>query len=115
MVRDGSNTAGLWWLRHPLTHVHAYGEAPRIFPRNSSPDMPRWPFRKSFADRKRRQYVCSCATAPAKLAGSWRYAVRARREVRVMNPSPRVHYDAIAHLYDTQPYRAKTVDPDLLA
>jgi len=32
-----------------------------------------------------------------------------------MNPSPRVNYDAIAHLYDTQPYRAKTVDPDLLA
>ncbi len=32
-----------------------------------------------------------------------------------MKPSPRVHYDAIAHLYNTQPYRAKTVDPELLA
>lgn len=32
-----------------------------------------------------------------------------------MQPAPRVHYDAIAHLYDTQPYRDKTVDPDLLA
>ncbi len=32
-----------------------------------------------------------------------------------MNPSPRVNYDTIAHLYDTQPYRAKTVDPELLA
>lgn len=32
-----------------------------------------------------------------------------------MNPSPRVNYDAIAPLYDTQPYRAKTVDPELLA
>lgn len=28
---------------------------------------------------------------------------------------PRVNYDAIAPLYDTQPYRAKTVDPELLA
>jgi ubiquinone/menaquinone biosynthesis C-methylase UbiE len=28
---------------------------------------------------------------------------------------PCVHYDAIAHLYDTQPYRAKSVDPELLA
>ena len=32
-----------------------------------------------------------------------------------MKPSPRVNYDTIAHLYDTQPYRAKTVDPELLA
>ncbi len=32
-----------------------------------------------------------------------------------MHPSPRVNYDTIAHLYDTQPYRTKTVDPDLLA
>jgi SAM-dependent methyltransferase len=32
-----------------------------------------------------------------------------------MNPPPRVNYDTIAHLYDTQPYRAKTVDPELLA
>ena len=32
-----------------------------------------------------------------------------------MHPSPRVNYDAIAHLYDTQPYRAKTVDPELMA
>ena len=32
-----------------------------------------------------------------------------------MNPSPRVNYDTIAHLYDTQPYRAKTVDPELVA
>src|SRR5919108_4264514 len=32
-----------------------------------------------------------------------------------MNPSPRVNYDTIAHLYDTQPYRDKTVDPELLA
>jgi ubiquinone/menaquinone biosynthesis C-methylase UbiE len=31
------------------------------------------------------------------------------------NPLLRVHYDAIAHCYDTQPYRAKTVDPELLA
>ena len=32
-----------------------------------------------------------------------------------MNPSPRVNYDTIAHLYDTQPYRDKVVDPELLA
>jgi ubiquinone/menaquinone biosynthesis C-methylase UbiE len=32
-----------------------------------------------------------------------------------MNPSPRVNYDSIAQLYDTQPYREKTVDPELLA
>jgi 2-polyprenyl-3-methyl-5-hydroxy-6-metoxy-1,4-benzoquinol methylase len=32
-----------------------------------------------------------------------------------MQPRPRVHYDAIAHLYDRQPYRGKTVDPELLA
>jgi hypothetical protein len=31
-----------------------------------------------------------------------------------MNPSPRVNYDTIAYLYDTQPYRAKTIDPELL-
>jgi ubiquinone/menaquinone biosynthesis C-methylase UbiE len=28
---------------------------------------------------------------------------------------PRVDYDAVAHLYDTQPYRARAVDPELLA
>ncbi len=28
---------------------------------------------------------------------------------------PRVDYDAIAHLYDAQPYRARTADPELLA
>ena len=27
----------------------------------------------------------------------------------------RVNYDEIAHLYDSQPYREKEVDPDLLA
>jgi ubiquinone/menaquinone biosynthesis C-methylase UbiE len=32
-----------------------------------------------------------------------------------MKPSPRVDYDAIAHLYDTQPYREKTVEPELVA
>ena len=32
-----------------------------------------------------------------------------------MQPSPRVNYDIIAHLYDTQPYREKTVDPELVA
>jgi ubiquinone/menaquinone biosynthesis C-methylase UbiE len=32
-----------------------------------------------------------------------------------MNRSPRVNYDAIAHLYDSQPYRTKIVDPELLA
>ena len=26
-----------------------------------------------------------------------------------------VNYDAIAHLYDLQPYRVKTVDPELVA
>jgi ubiquinone/menaquinone biosynthesis C-methylase UbiE len=31
-----------------------------------------------------------------------------------MKPAPRVNYDTIAHLYDTQPYRAKTIDPELL-
>src|SRR5262245_56565513 len=31
-----------------------------------------------------------------------------------MHPRSRVHYVAIAHLYDRQPYREKTVDPDLL-
>jgi ubiquinone/menaquinone biosynthesis C-methylase UbiE len=32
-----------------------------------------------------------------------------------VTPSPRVNYDRIAHLYDAQPYRAKSVDPELLA
>jgi ubiquinone/menaquinone biosynthesis C-methylase UbiE len=32
-----------------------------------------------------------------------------------MTASPRMNYDAIAHLYDTQPYREKSVDPELLA
>ena len=32
-----------------------------------------------------------------------------------MNSSPHVNYDAIAPRYDTQPYRAKSVDPELLA
>jgi SAM-dependent methyltransferase len=32
-----------------------------------------------------------------------------------MNRSPRVDYDAIAPLYDSQPFRAKTVDPELTA
>src|SRR5437667_11358167 len=32
-----------------------------------------------------------------------------------MTPSARVNYDRIAHLYDAQPYRAKSVDPELLA
>jgi ubiquinone/menaquinone biosynthesis C-methylase UbiE len=32
-----------------------------------------------------------------------------------MHPRPRVNYDAIAHLYDRQPYREKTIDPELLA
>jgi ubiquinone/menaquinone biosynthesis C-methylase UbiE len=34
--------------------------------------------------------------------------------ISTMNPSPRVNYDTIAHLYDIQPYREKTVDPELL-
>ena len=37
------------------------------------------------------------------------------REKRMMARRPRTDYDAIAHLYDTQPYRARAVDPDLLA
>jgi ubiquinone/menaquinone biosynthesis C-methylase UbiE len=32
-----------------------------------------------------------------------------------VNWSPRVDYDAIAPLYDSQPYRAKAVDPEFLA
>lgn len=32
-----------------------------------------------------------------------------------IRPAPRVDYDAIAHLYDAQPYRARAVDPELLA
>jgi ubiquinone/menaquinone biosynthesis C-methylase UbiE len=32
-----------------------------------------------------------------------------------MSRSPRVDYDKIAHLYDSQPYRARSVDPELLA
>jgi ubiquinone/menaquinone biosynthesis C-methylase UbiE len=32
-----------------------------------------------------------------------------------MTRSPRVNYDEIAHLFDSQPYRAKTVDPEFLA
>jgi hypothetical protein len=28
---------------------------------------------------------------------------------------PRVNYDEIADLYDAQPYRARTADPELLA
>jgi SAM-dependent methyltransferase len=31
-----------------------------------------------------------------------------------MRTSARVDYDAIAHLYDTQPYRGKAVDPELV-
>ena len=31
-----------------------------------------------------------------------------------MQPALRVNYDTIAHLYDTQPYRDKTIDPELL-
>jgi hypothetical protein len=31
-----------------------------------------------------------------------------------MRTSSRVDYDAIAHLYDGQPYRGKTVDPELV-
>jgi len=30
-------------------------------------------------------------------------------------PAIRVNYDAIAHLFDRQPYRAKAVDPELLS
>ena len=37
------------------------------------------------------------------------------REKRMMARRPRTDYDAIAHLYDTQPYRARAADPDLLA
>src|SRR5919198_745831 len=32
-----------------------------------------------------------------------------------MPPRSRVNYDTIAHLYDRQPHREKTVDPELLA
>jgi ubiquinone/menaquinone biosynthesis C-methylase UbiE len=32
-----------------------------------------------------------------------------------MRTSSGVNYDAIAHLYDSQPYRGKTVDPELVA
>jgi SAM-dependent methyltransferase len=32
-----------------------------------------------------------------------------------MRTAARVNYDAIAHLYDSQPYRKKTVDPELVA
>ena len=32
-----------------------------------------------------------------------------------MRTSSSVNYDAIAHLYDSQPYRGKTVDPELVA
>jgi len=32
-----------------------------------------------------------------------------------MSRSPRVDYDRIAHLYDSQPYRTKSADPELLA
>jgi ubiquinone/menaquinone biosynthesis C-methylase UbiE len=32
-----------------------------------------------------------------------------------MTRSPRVNYDEIAHLFDSQPYRAKTIDPEFLA
>jgi ubiquinone/menaquinone biosynthesis C-methylase UbiE len=32
-----------------------------------------------------------------------------------MRTSSRVDYDAIAHLYDGQPYRGKTADPELAA
>jgi ubiquinone/menaquinone biosynthesis C-methylase UbiE len=31
-----------------------------------------------------------------------------------MRTSSRINYDAIADLYDSQPYRAKTVDPELM-
>jgi ubiquinone/menaquinone biosynthesis C-methylase UbiE len=31
-----------------------------------------------------------------------------------MRTTPRVNYDTIAHLYDGQPFRGKTVDPELL-
>jgi ubiquinone/menaquinone biosynthesis C-methylase UbiE len=32
-----------------------------------------------------------------------------------MSRSPRVEYDKIAHLYDSQPHRTRSVDPELLA
>ena len=32
-----------------------------------------------------------------------------------MRRRPRVNYDKIAHLYDTQPYRGRAADSDLLA
>jgi ubiquinone/menaquinone biosynthesis C-methylase UbiE len=32
-----------------------------------------------------------------------------------MRRPPRVNYDEIAHLYDTQPYRARSADPQLLS
>lgn len=32
-----------------------------------------------------------------------------------MPPQSRIDYDAIAHLYDAQPYRARTADPEFLA
>jgi ubiquinone/menaquinone biosynthesis C-methylase UbiE len=31
-----------------------------------------------------------------------------------MRTTSRVNYDAIAHLYDGQPYRGKTIDPELV-
>jgi SAM-dependent methyltransferase len=31
-----------------------------------------------------------------------------------MRTTPRINYDAIAHLYDGQPFRGKTVDPELV-
>src|SRR5258708_1314900 len=31
-----------------------------------------------------------------------------------MRTTSRINYDAIAHLYDGQPYRGKTVDPELV-
>src|SRR5713101_385174 len=38
-----------------------------------------------------------------------------REATRAMMPSVRVNYDLIAHLFDKGPYRAKSVDPELLA
>ena len=31
-----------------------------------------------------------------------------------MRTTPRINYDAIAHLYDGQPFLGKTVDPELV-
>src|SRR5262249_35941357 len=58
-------------------------------------------------------------TSPCRVCGRSSHVSRRMREPNPylwigMRTSSGVDYDAIAHLYDSQPYRAKAVDPELI-